>query len=90
MTEFERRVLREVSKIPLGETRTYKWVAQKVGKPKAIRAVANTLKKNPYPFFIPCHRVVTSSGKGYGGYSLGKQFKKDLINFEKRIKDMIQ
>jgi O-6-methylguanine DNA methyltransferase len=89
MTDFEKKVLRVVLKIPLGEVRTYKWVAQKIGKPKAYRAVANALKKNQFTIFVPCHRVVAKTGD-YGGYNLGKNLKKDLINLEKKIKDMIQ
>lgn len=89
MTDFEKRVLRVVVKIPLGEVRSYKWVAKRVGKPKAYRAVANTLHKNPFPLLIPCHRVIKSS-KNLGGYSSGKRLKKDLIKLEQKIKDMIQ
>ncbi|OQX85097.1 MAG: non-canonical purine NTP pyrophosphatase, RdgB/HAM1 family [Candidatus Omnitrophica bacterium 4484_70.2] len=89
MTEFEKKVLREVLKIPLGETRTYKWVATRVGRPNAYRAVANALRKNPYPLFIPCHRVVSSNNK-IGGYSLGVELKRDLIKLEKKIRDMIK
>jgi methylated-DNA-[protein]-cysteine S-methyltransferase len=89
MTDFEKKVLRVVAKIPTGEVRSYKWVAKKCGKPKASRAVANALGKNPYPLFIPCHRVVKSSKEG-GGYSLGPQLKAELIKLEKKIKDMIE
>jgi len=89
MTDFEKKVLRVVSKIPLGEVRSYKWVARRSGRPKAYRAVANALKKNPYPLFIPCHRVIKSS-KETGGYSLGRGLKVNLINLEKKIKDMVK
>ncbi|MCK9614946.1 MAG: MGMT family protein [Candidatus Omnitrophica bacterium] len=89
MTDFEKKVLRIVSKIPLGEVRSYKWVAIKVGKPYAYRAVANALHKNPFPMFIPCHRVIKSS-KNTGGYALGQRLKKDLIKLEKKIKDVIE
>jgi O-6-methylguanine DNA methyltransferase len=89
MTEFEKRVLREVLRIPLGEVRTYKWIAKKAGRPRAWRAVANALRKNPFPLFIPCHRVVKSSQKT-GGYSLGEDLKRNLINLEKKIKDVIK
>jgi len=89
MTDFENKVLRAVLKIPLGEVRSYKWVAKKVGKPGAYRAVANVLAKNPYTLLIPCHRVIKSS-KELGGYSLGKDLKGKLINLEKKIKDMIK
>lgn len=89
MTDFEKKVLRVVSKIPLGEVKSYKWVANKCNKPKAYRAVANALKKNPYCLFIPCHRVIRSSAQA-GGYSLGSDLKISLINLEKKIKDMIE
>jgi len=89
MTDFEKKVFRVVSKIPLGEVRSYKWVAEKTGRPRAHRAVANALGKNPYPLFIPCHRVIKSS-KRSGGYSLGEDLKINLINLEKKIKDMIE
>jgi len=84
MTDFEKRVLREALKIPLGQTRSYQWLAKKCGKPKAARAVANALKKNPWPLFIPCHRVMASNG--LGGYNLGKGLKKDLLGLEITIK----
>lgn len=90
MTEFEKKVLREVVKIPLGEVRTYKWIAKKIGNPNAYRAVGNVLKKNPFPLFIPCHRVVKSSAKDLGGYTLGDDLKKKLIEFEREIFNMIK
>ncbi|MBP7088392.1 MAG: MGMT family protein [Candidatus Omnitrophica bacterium] len=89
MTDFEKKILRIVAKIPLGEVRSYKWVAKKARQPRSWRAVANALKKNPYPFFIPCHRVVKSDNK-IGGYSLGSSLKKSLIKFEKKIQDVIK
>lgn len=89
MTDFEKNVLRVVAKIPLGQVRSYKWVAIKTGKPKAYRAVANALHKNPYPLLVPCHRVVKSSNDA-GGYAFGKALKKDLIKLEQKIKDMIK
>ena len=67
-TEFQIRVWNELKKIPKGETRTYKDIAELIGKPTAARAVANACGKNPYPITIPCHRVIRSDG-GLGGYS---------------------
>ena len=67
-TEFQIRVWNELKKIPKGETRTYKEIAELIGKPNAARAVANACGKNPYPITIPCHRVIRSDG-GLGGYS---------------------
>ena len=81
-TEFQIKVWRELSKIPFGETRTYKEVAEAIGHPQSSRAVANACAKNPYPIEIPCHRVIRSDG-GLGGYSgLGGVTKKKqlLIN----------
>jgi|TARA_B100001750_G_scaffold71960_1_gene57459 methylated-DNA-[protein]-cysteine S-methyltransferase len=81
-TEFQIKVWRELSKIPFGETRTYKEVAEAIGHPQSSRAVANACAQNPYPIEIPCHRVIRSDG-GLGGYSgLGGVTKKKqlLIN----------
>ena len=72
--------------IPKGQTRTYKQVAIAIKKPKAIRAVANAVGKNPYPIVIPCHRVIRSDGK-LGGYSGpgGLKLKKKLLNKELKV-----
>ena len=67
-TEFQVIVWKEISKIPYGETRTYKDLAIAIGRPNSSRAVANACGKNPYPPTIPCHRVIRSDGK-LGGYS---------------------
>ena len=67
-TDFQIMVWKEISKIPYGETRTYKDLAIAIGKPNSFRAVANACGTNPYPPTIPCHRVVRSDGK-LGGYS---------------------
>lgn len=84
MTPFAKKAYKAVLSIPLGDVRTYKWVAAKAGNPKAARAVGQILKRNPYPLFIPCHRVVSSSGK-IGGYVFGKKKKEALLNLEKSI-----
>jgi methylated-DNA-[protein]-cysteine S-methyltransferase len=72
------------SKIPIGETLTYKELAKKIGRPKAWRAVANALAKNPFAPIVPCHRVICSNGK-LGGYSGpgGLKTKKRLLEKEK-------
>lgn len=62
MTEFERSVLLAVSEIPRGKVSTYKRIAERIGRPRAYRAVGNALHKNPLPQIIPCHRVVRSDG----------------------------
>jgi len=67
-TPFQKKVWAEIAKIPKGKTITYKDLAKRIGKPKAVRAVANALGANPCAPEIPCHRVVRSDGS-LGGYS---------------------
>lgn len=80
-TEFEKKVWDTLIEIPFGETRTYKWVAEKVGNPSAVRAVGRALSKNPVPVVIPCHRVIESDGS-IGGYSSGVDTKRRLLDME--------
>ena len=79
---FTRTVLRITTKIPYGEVRSYRWVAERLGKPKTMRAVGNALARNPIPIIIPCHRVVRSDGS-LGGYALGLGWKRRLLDLEK-------
>ena len=81
LTPFQKKVYRAVLSIPLGEVRTYKWVARKIGNTRASRAVGQALKRNPYTFIIPCHRVVKSDGS-IGGYSKGIRLKRRLLRNE--------
>ena len=67
-TRFQNLVWKEISKIPNGQTMSYKEIAINIGYPNSSRAVANACGKNPYPIIIPCHRVICSNGK-LGGYS---------------------
>jgi methylated-DNA-[protein]-cysteine S-methyltransferase len=85
MTPFAKKVYKVVLSIPLGEVRSYKWVAQRAGNPKACRAVGQILKSNPYPLLIPCHRVVRSN-KELGGYAGGLKIKRSILDLEKRLK----
>ena len=62
-TEFERDVLVTTFEIPKGKVSTYKRMAEKIGKPRAYRAVGNALHKNPLAPVVPCHRVVRSDGR---------------------------
>ena len=82
-TVFQKKVWLELSKIPKGETRTYKEIAIAIGRPLAVRAVANACGKNPRPIKIPCHRVIRSDGK-LGGYSApgGTAAKRRLLKEE--------
>ena len=67
-TEFQLKVWTYSRKIPRGRVKTYSQVAKAIGKPLAVRAVANAIGKNPYAPKIPCHRVIRSDGS-LGGYS---------------------
>ena len=84
-TEFQKNVWRVLQAIPYGETWSYKKVAEKVGSPKAARAVGMANNRNPIAVFIPCHRVIGADGKlvGYGG---GLHIKEYLLNLEKQNK----
>ena len=67
-TEFQLKVWTYLRKIPRGSVKSYSQVAKDIGKPLAVRAVANAVGKNPYAPKIPCHRVIKSDGS-LGGYS---------------------
>lgn len=80
-TAFQQHVWHELINIPYGNTSTYKDLAERIGKPKAFRAVGNACNKNPFPIIIPCHRVIGSSGS-MTGYAGGIELKKFLLNLE--------
>ena len=80
-TEFQKKVWREMRKIPYGQKKSYKWLAQRVGDFKKARAVGNACGSNPFPIIIPCHRVVKED-RGLGGYSGGLWIKKKLLELE--------
>ena len=82
LSAFTRRVLKGATLIPRGKTLTYKELAEKIGSPKAVRAVASALGRNPLPILIPCHRVV--AGNGIGGFAFGIELKKLLLEFESK------
>ncbi|MDP2940655.1 MAG: MGMT family protein [Candidatus Omnitrophota bacterium] len=88
MTPFAKRVYKVVLTIPLGEVRSYKWVAKKAGRPGACRAVGTILKHNPLPLIIPCHRVVRSNQK-LGGYAFGAGRKRRLLSLEKELRSRL-
>ena len=82
-TKFQVKVWKYLSKIPRGRVKTYSQVAKAIGKPLAVRAIANAIGKNPFPPQIPCHRVIRSYGS-LGGYSGkgGIKTKKFLLSKE--------
>ena len=80
-TEFQLQVLEELQKIPYGETCSYRDIAERIGRPKAVRAVGAANGRNPIPIVIPCHRVIGASGDltGFGG---GLPTKEALLRLE--------
>ena len=86
MTHCEKKVYTVVKKIPVGEVRTYGWVANKAGRPGAARAVGTALKKNPFPIIVPCHRVVHSDGS-ISEYAFGRDLKKRLLEIENAFRN---
>ena len=80
-TAFDRAVWKTIAQIPYGETRSYQWVAQRIGRPLGVRAVGRACGRNPVPILIPCHRVIAKSGQ-FGGFTGGIQYKKWLLKVE--------
>ncbi|WP_424951034.1 bifunctional DNA-binding transcriptional regulator/O6-methylguanine-DNA methyltransferase Ada [Deinococcus sp.] len=81
-TEFQRRVWAVLRGIPSGETRSYAQVAELIGQPGAVRAVARACASNPLALVVPCHRVVRKSGE-LSGYRWGAERKRALLDGEK-------
>ncbi len=80
-TEFQKKVWQALAKIPYGETISYGELAEKIGNPRASRAVGMATGKNPVPIIIPCHRVIGKDGSltGFGG---GLDVKQRLLDIE--------
>lgn len=81
MPPFYKKVLKEVSEIPYGQTFSYKNIARKLNNPRAYRAVANANAANPIPIIIPCHRVIQSNGD-LGNYGGSRELKQSLVQLE--------
>ena len=81
-TDFMKKVWTNLCEIPYGKTATYKEIAEKIGSPKAARAVGLANNRNSIPIFIPCHRVIGADGS-LTGYRGGLELKKRLLNLEK-------
>lgn len=81
-TEFQKKVWNELLKIPYGETVSYKDIAIKIGNSKACRAVGMANHNNPILIIVPCHRVINENKK-LGGYALGLELKRRLLELEK-------
>lgn len=80
-TEFQMSVLKALRQIPYGETTSYADIAERIGRPKAVRAVGAANGRNPIPIIVPCHRVIGSHGDltGFGG---GLDTKEALLRLE--------
>ena len=85
-TPFYQKVWTACAEIPRGQTRSYGWIAKKIGHPKAARAVGQALGANPFAPTIPCHRVVAASGAltGYSGPG-GLRQKEKMLKEEKAL-----
>ena len=84
-TAFQGRVWEELRRIPFGNTRSYQEIANAIGKPKAVRAVARACASNHVALIIPCHRVIRED-KNLGGYRWGLQRKRKLLESEQHRK----
>jgi len=73
--------MKALSQIPFGKTITYGKLAEACSHPKAARAVGTACKKNPFPLFIPCHRVIQHNGK-IGGFAYGEEIKRRILDYE--------
>jgi methylated-DNA-[protein]-cysteine S-methyltransferase len=82
VSQFDQSALEVAARIPYGEVRSYKWIAERLGRPDAARAVGSAMAGNPVPIIVPCHRVVRTDG-GLGGYSFGLARKEALLSLER-------
>lgn len=83
-TEFQKRVLNQLIKIPYGKVVSYKNIAENIDRPRAYRAVGSAVGSNRTLIIIPCHRVIKSGGSigWFGGYGIGKELKRKILSFE--------
>jgi O-6-methylguanine DNA methyltransferase len=81
-TDFQKSVWRATMKIPHGKTRSYGWVADNAGSPRATRAAGSALGANPLPIIVPCHRVLRAGG-ALGGFAMGTVVKQLLLELER-------
>jgi AraC family transcriptional regulator, regulatory protein of adaptative response / methylated-DNA-[protein]-cysteine methyltransferase len=83
-SEFQVGVWSELCRIPVGQTISYQQLAHRVGRPRAVRAVANAVAKNRIAFLVPCHRVIRADGS-IGGYRWGSVRKAEMLDWEQSI-----
>lgn len=87
-TDFQRTVWRALLDIPYAETVSYGALAQKIGRPKAVRALGAANGRNPFSIIVPCHRVIAANGQLHG-YAGGLENKRALLDFEVRVTKMV-
>jgi methylated-DNA-[protein]-cysteine S-methyltransferase len=80
-TDFQKQVWKAARQIPFGQTRSYWWIAVRIGNPHAMRAVGSALGANPLLLFVPCHRVLRQDG-ALGGFACGIAWKQKLLKHE--------
>ena len=83
-SEWQKRVWRELTRIPYGETRSYGEIADSLGRPGAARAVGGANAANNLPVVVPCHRVISADGT-LGGFNGGLHLKERLLDHERRV-----
>jgi AraC family transcriptional regulator, regulatory protein of adaptative response / methylated-DNA-[protein]-cysteine methyltransferase len=83
-TELQQRVWNEVRRIPFGATSTYSTIAEAIGAPKAIRAVANACSRSCFAFAVPCHRVLHKAGASAANRRDGRQYR--WVDYEAKLK----
>jgi methylated-DNA-[protein]-cysteine S-methyltransferase len=84
LADFNRRVLRQLARVPYGEVVTYGELAARAARPRAARAVGTVMNRNPLPIVLPCHRVIGANGK-LVGYAGGLERKEALLRLEGAI-----
>ncbi len=82
-TDFQIQVWQALAQIPYAKTVSYSDIAQKIKRPRAVRAVGTANGKNPLAIIVPCHRVIAADGT-MGGYAGGLKIKKALLDLEKK------
>ncbi|MBU6384098.1 MAG: methylated-DNA--[protein]-cysteine S-methyltransferase [Verrucomicrobia bacterium] len=80
-TVFQQTVLKAISTVAFGNTISYQELAQRCGKPNGARAIGNACGRNPFPLFVPCHRIIRSDGS-LGGFAADLEIKRRLLAFE--------
>ena len=84
ISEFQTKVFRELRQVRIGETVSYSELAQRMGSPRASRAVGQAMASNPFAISVPCHRVVLANG-ALGNYAWGPSLKSQLIGYERSL-----